>query len=119
MTEYVEGAVECMDCRVALRPGLPPEHDPDSKRPGAKLVRLRTFSGPTAQRDANLARNILETQDIPCVLPGEASAEMLPGVDPVQLLVRREDAEQAAEILKSYIDSPPSTGPDTQDTPEE
>ena len=46
-------------------------------------------------------------------------AEMLPGVDPVQLLVSREDAEEAAEILQSYIDSPPSTGPDTQDTPEE
>ena len=29
------------------------------------------------------------------------------------------DAEEAAEILQSYIDSPPSTGPDTQDTPKE
>ena len=119
MTEYAEGAVECPDCRQALQPGLPPEHDPHSKRSGAKLVRLRTFSGPTAQLDANLARNILETQGILCVLPGEASAEMLPGVDPVQLLVRSEDAEEAAEILQSYIDSPPSTGPDTQDTPKE
>ena len=73
----------------------------------------------TARLDANLARNILETQGIPCVLAGGTMAEMLPGVDPVQLLVSREDAEEAAEILQSYIDSPPSTGPDTQDTPEE
>jgi len=85
MTEYAEGAVECPDCRQALQPGLPPEHDPHSKRPGAKLVRLRTFNSRTARLDANLARNILETQGIPCVLAGGTMAEMLPGVDPVQL----------------------------------
>jgi len=119
MTEHAEGAVECPDCRQALQPGLPPEHDPHSKRPGAKLVRLRTFNSRTARLDADLARNILETQGIPCVLAGGTMAEMLPGVDPVQLLVSREDAEEAAEILQSYIDSPPSTGSDTQDTPEE
>ena len=110
-TECVEGSVECPDCRQALQPGLASEQVPHSKGSGVKLVRLRTFNGPTAQLDANLARNILETQGILCVLPGEASAEMLPGVDPVQLLVRREDAEEAAEILQSYLESPHSTGP--------
>jgi hypothetical protein len=115
MTEYVEGAAECMDCRVALRPGLPPEHDPDSKRSGAKLVRLRTFNSRTARLDANVARNILETEGIPCVLSGGTMAEMLPGVDPVQLLVREQDAEQAGEILQSYLDSPPSTGPEPEE----
>jgi hypothetical protein len=115
MTEYAEGTLECLDCRQALRPGLPPEHDPDSKRPGAKLVRLRTFNSRTARLDANVARNILETEGIPCVLSGGNVAEMLPGVDPVQLLVLREDAEKAAEILQSYIDSPPSTGPEPEE----
>ncbi len=76
------------------------------KSPEPQVVRLRNFSGPTAQVDADLARNILETQGIPSVVAGEVAAEMLPGVGVVQLLVREEDAEQAAEILKSYLDTP-------------
>lgn len=109
LTEYREDATECMDCRVALAPGAPPAVARRSDEPNAKLVRLRTFSGPTARLDAGLAKNILATQGLPCVLPGEAMAEMLPGVDAVQLLVREEDAEEAAEILKSYLDAPPSS----------
>lgn len=81
------------------------------KSPDPHLVRLRTFSGPTAQLDADLARNILESEGIPSVVPGDVMAEMLPGVGVVQLLVREADAEQAAEILESYLDSP---GPITE-----
>src|SRR5207302_7995242 len=71
----VDGAVECPDCRQALQPGLASEQVPHSKGSGVKLVRLRTFSGRTAQLDANVARNILETQDIPCVVAGSRSEE--------------------------------------------
>ncbi len=108
LTEYVEGAVNCSDCGVALRPGLPPAR-PSGDSPEVKLVRVRTFRGPTAQLDADLARNLLEEEGIPCVLPGQSSAEVLPGIDVVQLLVRKEDAEEAVEILKSYLDSPGTT----------
>ncbi len=105
LAEYVEGAVNCIDCGVALRPGLPPAR-PSGDSPEVKLVRVRTFRGPTAQLDADLARNLLQEEGIPCVLPGQSSAEVLPGVGVVQLLVRKEDAEEAVEILKSYLDSP-------------
>lgn len=70
-----------------------------------KLV--RTFSGPGAQLNAGLAKNILAAEGIPCVVPGEMMAETLPGVDLVQVLVREEDAEDAEEILKSFLDTPP------------
>jgi hypothetical protein len=46
----------------------------------------------------------LETAGIPCVLPGETSAELLPVLD-VPLLVREEDAQRAGELLKSYLDA--------------
>lgn len=72
-----------------------------------KLVRIRTFSGPTAQLNAGLAKNILSAQGIPCIVPGETMAETLPGVDVLQVLVREEDAQEAEEILKSFLDSPP------------
>ncbi len=78
------------------------------------LVRIRTFSGPTALLDAELARNLLETQGIPCVLPGEDSAEAFPVFD-VPLLVRESDRERAAMLLKSYLDSPGPVPADYQD----
>jgi len=110
LTEYVEGATECADCQVPLEPGSPPARAAAAsgadESPDVDLVLIRTFSGPTALMDAELARNLLATQGIPSVLPGEISAETLPGIDVVQLLVRNKDAEQAAEVLKSYLDSP-------------
>jgi len=74
--------------------------------PQPKLVRLRGFSGPRARFDAELAKNILEAQGIRCLLTGQFAGEVLPGLDLVELLVFEEDAEQASEILKGYLDSP-------------
>ncbi len=103
-TEYVEGAVECTDCRVPLQPGLPPAPS-SAELPDVKLVRVRTFSGPTALLDADLAKNLLQTQGIPCILPGETSVELLPVLG-IPLLVRERDAGRAARVLKDFFDSP-------------
>lgn len=119
LTEYREGSTECIDCGIPLKPGDPPRRVDDSGEPATPLVRLRTFSGPTAQLDADLAKNILATQGIPCVLPGEQMAETLPGIDVVQLLVREQDAEEAADILKSYLDQPAPLSDDTEPPAEE
>jgi hypothetical protein len=110
LTEYVEATTQCEDCGTALQPGSPPplpevaEETEDSA--DVTLVRIRTFSGPTAQLDADLARNLLRTQGIFCTLPGEMAAEALPGVCEVHLLVRKEDAEKAVEFLTGYLDTP-------------
>jgi len=114
LTEYREGSSDCIDCGVPLKPGAPPLLVPQSDEPATPLVRLRTFSGPTAQLDADLAKNILATQGIPCVLPGEQMAETLPGIDVVQLLVREQDADEAADILKSYLDQPAPLGDEAE-----
>ena len=74
-----------------------------------KMVRVRGFAGPAAKRDAELAKGILQNQEIPCVIAGGRSADMLPGVDIVQLLVREEDAAEAAELLESFLDNPSKT----------
>lgn len=107
LTEYPEGSRECGNCHVPLEAGAAPQPiNALEIAPDAELVRVRTFSGPTASLDAELAQNILQTQGIACALPGEGHAEMLPGIDVVQLLVRKEDAARADEILKSYLDNP-------------
>ena len=106
LTEYREDAPECMDCRVPLQPGPPPPPAIEPDEPKVDLVRVRTFSGPTASMDAQLAQNILQSEGISSAVPGETSTEILPGVDAVQLLVRAEDAAEAAEILEGFLDNP-------------
>ncbi len=110
-SEYKDDERECIDCAIPLLPGPSPtkaesENEPDSS---AHVVTIRVFRGPTAIMEADLARNILAEQGIPVILPGETSAEILPGVDVVQVQVDADDAEEAAEILQSYFDR--ETGP--------
>lgn len=114
LTEYAEGSSECIDCHVALVRGPLPQGADESTDVPAKLARVRTFSGPTAHMDAILAKNILEAEGIQSLLPGEFSAEALPGVDMVQLLVREEDAAEAAEILETFLDNPPEAAANDQ-----
>ncbi len=101
MTEYEEGSRECMDCRVALKPGPPPEHQLPRD---VKLVCVHTFGGGTALMQAELARSWLESEGIPCVLPGEPSVGMFPVLD-VPVFVRKEDEEAAKRILREYLES--------------
>jgi len=115
LTEYVEGIGKCEDCGAELLPGSPPQGPPVVDLAGekdVKLVSIRTFSGGTAQMDADLARNILQTQGIPSLLQGESSAEVLPVLD-IPLFVREEDVERAERILSDYLDT------EVQSTPEE
>jgi hypothetical protein len=107
LTEYVEGTSTCEDCGAPLAPGSPPDKPPQTQSAGSwdsKLVIVRVFTGPTAVLDADVARNILQSQGIPSLVPGETSAELLPVLD-VSLLVREEDAERAACILRDYLDA--------------
>lgn len=108
-TEYVAGTTQCEDCGEPLQAGPPPEQATGAQEPelppDVKLVTVRTFSGPTALLDAELARNILKAQNIPSIVSGGISVELLPVLD-VPLLVREEDGQKAAEMLKSYLDPP-------------
>ncbi len=102
LIEYREGAAECIDCHVPLLPGAPPRNESPEFTPDVKLVTVRTFRGPTASMDAELARNVLKEEGIPSALPGDIAGEVMPGIDVVQLLVREEDAARAAEILEAF-----------------
>jgi putative signal transducing protein len=106
LTEYADTATECIDCCVPLQKGARPASpaDDEGPEPEPQLVRLRTFSGPTAVMEADLAKNLLQEQGIISFVPGETSAEILPGIDVVQIWVREEDADRASDVLKSYLD---------------
>ena len=119
--EYVEGTTTCEDCGAPLLPGSPPETAPPldlRHEKDVKLVPVRIFSGGTAQMDADLARNILQTQGIPSLPSGEVGAEVLPVLD-VPLLVREEDLGKAAQALEDYFDTPAATGLQEEDAKDE
>ena len=102
-TEYVEGTKMCEDCGAPLLPGSPPQGQ-SAGSPDSKLVAARVFTGATALMDVEMAKNILQDQGIPSVVSGEFSSELLPVLD-VPLLVREEDAERAARILRDYFET--------------
>lgn len=115
LTQYADGSPECIDCGIALQPGSPPNSTAspeDLEEPGVKLVKVRSFGGPVGNMNAEVGKNILEASGIRSVLRGEFSGETLPGVDAVDLLVRAEDAAQAAELLESFLDNPSGVTPD-------
>ena len=105
--EYIDGTTQCEDCGTALLPGSPPGASPQldlAAEKDAKLVQARAFAGSTARIDADLARNLLQTQGIPSSLSGEGDADPLP-VGEVHLLVREEDASRAERVLQEFLDT--------------
>lgn len=115
LIEYVEGTAQCEDCGADLLPGSPPEAPPRldlTEEKDVKLVPARIFTGSTAQLDAELARNILQSQGIPSALSGEGMADPFP-VTEVHLLVREDDAAHAERVLEEYLDADvPATAED-------
>lgn len=68
------------------------------------LVKIRTFSGPTARLDAKLAASVLEAVEIECFVPDDGAVEPIPFFE-VHLMVRAADADKAREALETYFDS--------------
>lgn len=120
LIEYIDDTTQCEDCGAALLPGPPPGPPPIidlSAEKDVKLIPVHVFSGGTAQMDADVARNILQSQGIPCMLEGENSAEVLPILD-VSLLVREEDAARAGEVLEAYSNASPAEIPEESEPTE-
>jgi hypothetical protein len=105
-TEYVEDAAECMHCRVPLKPGPPPPRPASDADPNIQFAPIRVFQGLHAQFQADLARNVLESEGIPCTVTSEIGAELIPGMDAVQLLVREEDRARASQLVEDVLNPP-------------
>ncbi len=84
-----------------------------------KLLPVRIFSGNTARLDAELAKGLLADEGIESEIPGEVAADTFPFLD-VELLVREEDFEHAAEFLDRALASEPvADQPGTEEEEEE
>ena len=57
--------------------------------------------------EANIAKGMLENNDIPSILDNETIVSVLPmpsAIGGVRLMVRKEDYDQALELLKKHDD---------------
>ncbi len=119
-TDYIEGAIRCLDCGASLRPGSTPPRPLDEEgEPNARFAPVRVFQGLHAQFQAELARNVLQEEGIPSAITGNMGAEMLPGADIVQLLVREEDQARASQIVQAFLESDQSQAEPPQDEEEQ
>jgi predicted ester cyclase len=110
--ELVEIARRCYDAELARRQLAPAEPEPEEEfeeAPGraahpvaeGNLVTVAMFV--TAQ-EANLARSVLQSADMPCVLTDEHVAAQGPYVRGSQrLMVDSADAEAARDLLQAHI----------------
>ena len=74
------------------------------REPNTDLVKIRTFSGPTARLDARLAESILKALGIESFAPEDGAVEPIPFFE-VHLMVYEADADKAREALETYLDS--------------
>jgi len=91
--EYIEGIVECADCRVPLKLE-PPRHV--DRKPKEFTEILRTFN----QGDIALIKSILDNERIEYIFYGEYFNQVGPLIQPATLIVRKDQAERVRELLK-------------------
>jgi hypothetical protein len=96
-TEYVEGISVCADCGVPLIAKLD-EDDKSSESAELEEI-LATFNA----GDIALIKSILDGEGITYYFSGEESNYMLPLTQPPKLMVPKEQAEQAREVLKDLL----------------
>jgi hypothetical protein len=114
--EFREGFTHCSECNVPLVAALPPEEVPEELE-----VVLTTSDGPTMV----VAKSILDGADIPYITRGEEVLGIFPGLqigsseiqsgDIAGLLVPKDRAEEAREMLKEVDLPPESETPDEED----
>ena len=94
--EYVEGIKICADCGVGLVPELAPDDTPEPLHWIDFEEVLTTFNA----GDIALIKSILDAEDISYYFQGEAFNYVGPLIQAPKLMVQKDQADQAREILK-------------------
>ncbi len=111
--EYREGFMTCSDCRVPLVQARPPEVEAQPPEFVDYEEVLATYN----PFDIAVIKSLLDPEDILYFFQGEQFSYVRPLADPVRLMVAKEDAEAAREILKDITLSfgPSSPGRDEEE----
>jgi hypothetical protein len=93
-TEYREGFTACADCGVDLVPELPPEPVPEPSSEGADFEEVLGFMDESV---VAIVKSLLDEEEIEYYIKGEFKVT---GDPARKLMVRKDQAERAAEILE-------------------
>jgi hypothetical protein len=96
--EYKEGVKECGQCEVSLVAVLPekPKSSHEPRKDVEFVSVVRTF----IPADIAIIESILADSDIEYYIQGKEGMVMYPLVDPGNVMVVKEQAEEARELLK-------------------
>ncbi len=92
-TEYREGFSVCADCDSELVDELPPEEKPE-------FIDYVEVMGTYNPADIALIRSILDAENITYYFNAEHFIYVRPLAEPVRLMVKKDEAEKAKEVLK-------------------
>lgn len=93
-TEYREGFTICADCNVDLIKALSPEPEPE-------FVDFKEVLGTYNPADVAFLKSLLDSEGIQYFFKGEIFMYVRPLADPVRLMVRTDQVEEAIELLKN------------------
>ena len=93
-TEYREGFTVCADCTVDLVDELPPEPQP-------VFVDYKEVLATYNPADVAFLKSLLESEGIQYFFKGENFMYVRPLADPVRLMVRTDQVDEALELLKN------------------
>lgn len=97
--EYKEGFYTCKGCGVSLVVELPPEPAPES----LEFEKVLVFLGPS---DVAMIRSLLDNEGITYYIKGES-----PDSDDTAFMVRKDEADEARQILEGLkLSEPPTRG---------
>lgn len=92
-TEYREGFSVCADCNIDLVSELPPEPEPE-------YIEYEEIMATYNPADVALIKSILDAEDIIYFFHGENFMHVRPLVEPARLMVNKEEAGVAKDLLK-------------------
>jgi hypothetical protein len=92
-TEYREGFSVCADCNVDLVRELPPEPKPE-------YIKYEEIMATYNPADVALIKSLLDAEGIIYFFHGENFMHVRPLVEPARLMVDKEQAEDAKDLLK-------------------
>jgi hypothetical protein len=94
-TEYIEGILLCPECEAALVPELMSEDDVSPRWVDSEEI-LRTFNA----GDIAIIKSILDGEGVEYYFLGEAFNYIEPLAQPPRLMVRKDQVNQAREVLQ-------------------
>ena len=91
--EYIDEVTVCPDCQEALIDQLPPEPEPG-------FVDFKEVLATYNPADIAFLKSLLDSENIQYFFKGEHFMYVRPLADPVRLMVRADQVDAAAELLK-------------------